>query len=46
MVDDKSSLTQEEQIQHPEWVGKYRELKQLVQETSEEGIEVFVWTLN
>lgn len=46
MVDYKSSLTIKEQIQHPEWVGKYRELKQLVQETSEEGIEVFVWILN
>ena len=46
MVDDKSSLSVEEQVKHPEWVGKYRELKQLVQETQEEGIEVFVWTLN
>ena len=42
MVDYKSSLTIKEQIQHPEWVGKYRELKQVIQETSEEGIEVFV----
>jgi hypothetical protein len=42
MVDYKSSLSVEEQVKHPEWVGKYRELKQLVQETSEEGIEVFV----
>lgn len=42
MIDKNSLLTESEQIQHPEWVGKYRELKQLVQETSEEGIEVFV----
>lgn len=41
-MDLKSSLNSNKQIQHPEWVGKYRELKQLVQETSEEGIEVFV----
>ena len=46
MVDYKSSLTIKEQIQHPEWVGKYRELKQVIQETSEEWIEVFVWILN
>lgn len=42
MVDHNSSLSVEEQVKHPDWVGKYRELKQLVQETSEEGIEVFV----
>lgn len=37
MVDYKSSLTIKEQIQHPEWVGKYRELKQLVQETQQDA---------
>lgn len=42
MVDSNSSLSTEEQVKHPDWVGKYRELKQLVQETGEEGIEVFV----
>lgn len=42
MVDSNSSLSMEEQIKYPDWVDKYRELKQLVQETREEGIEVFV----
>lgn len=41
-MDKASSLSLKEQELHPEWIGKYRELKQLVQETSEEGIEVFV----
>lgn len=42
MIDSNSSLSLKEQNKYPEWVGKYRELKQLVQETSEEGIEVLV----
>lgn len=46
MIDKNSLLTESEQKKHPEWVGKYRELKQLVQETSEEGIKVFVWIIN
>jgi hypothetical protein len=40
--DNKSSFSEQEQLEHPSWVGKWRELKQMVAETQEEGIEVFI----
>jgi hypothetical protein len=30
--DPESSLTKEQQLKHPEWVGKAREVKQMIQE--------------
>lgn len=42
MIDKNSSLSKQEQLQHPEWIGKYRELKQMIQETQEEGVVCFI----
>lgn len=39
--DPLSSLTKEEQLAHPEWVGKYRQVKQMFQDEFYE-MEVFV----
>jgi hypothetical protein len=39
--DSESSLTKEQQLKHPEWVGKAREVKQMFQDEFYE-MEVFV----
>lgn len=41
-MDKNSSLSRKEQLLHPEWVGKHREMVQMIQETQEQGIEVFI----
>ena len=41
-LDKYSSLSHHEQRKHPEWIGKWRELSQLIQETQEEGVQCFI----
>ena len=41
MIDKNSSLTLQEQVSHPDWVGKFRELKQIIAETQGE-VDCFV----
>jgi hypothetical protein len=42
MVDHNSSLSVEEQVKHPDWVGLRHKMSQEIEEIREYGVEVFI----